>query len=209
MNQGARLKANQPAKQKQPSGRERILEAADRLFAIRGFLDVSAAEIAREAGTAHGLLFHHFGSMEALYAEVSRAAAERMDEAQLTSFRGSTPREQITGFLRSHVRSIKLREGDAIFRARALDAAVSSTIAQIWEASRQRALDKLFEVLGIDPQNKKSRACLRAWIAFHDQLVRGWLSEKSVTEAEVLEWTMGQMDQLATDILNVDLDRKS
>ncbi len=192
---------------KRTSGKQRVLEAAESLFGSRGFLGVSAAEIAREAGVAHGLLFHHFGSMEELYAEVTRAAAQRMDAAQLTSFRGNTAREQVASFLRSHMRAVKQREGDALFRARARDAAVSSTVAQIWESSRQRAIDRVFEVLRIDKPSKKMRVCLRAWIGFHDQLVLGWLAERSLSESEVVEWTLRQLDVVASEVLGVELGR--
>lgn len=182
------------------------MEAAERLFAVRGFLDVSAAEIAKEAGVAHGLLFHHFGSMEDLYAEVSRAAAQRMDDAQLMSFRGKTAREQVTSFMRAHMRAIKMREGDSIFRARDQNAGLSGKINQIWESSRQRAMDRIFEVLGVEAPTRKMRVGLRAWIGFHDQLVLGWLADRSLSESEVLEWTMRQLDHLACEVLAVDLD---
>lgn len=187
-------------------GRQRLLEAAERLFATRGYQSVSAAEIAREAGVAHGLLFHHFGSMEELYAEVSRAAASRMDETQLAAFKGSTPREQVAAFLRAHMRAVKQRQGDAVFRPRALGTAVASTVAEVWEESRQRAIEQLLQVLGVQAPTKKMRLCLRAWIGFHDQLVLGWLSDRSLTEREVLDWTLTQLDHLARDILGVQLD---
>ncbi|RYF62524.1 MAG: TetR/AcrR family transcriptional regulator [Comamonadaceae bacterium] len=193
---------------KPPSGKQRLLEAAEKLFAEAGFLGVSAAQIAKEAGVAHGLLFHHFGSMEELYGEVSRVAADRMDAVQLQSFRGRTGREQISSFLRAHMRAVKQRQGDAIFRARALDAAVGSTVSEIWEASRQRAIAKLCEVLGVAAPTRKVQLCLRAWIGFHDQLVLGWLQERALTETEVLQWTLGQLDSLATRVLLVDLDRE-
>ncbi|QJW85359.1 TetR/AcrR family transcriptional regulator [Ramlibacter terrae] len=193
---------------KPPSGKQRLLEAAEKLFAEAGFLGVSAAQIAKEAGVAHGLLFHHFGSMEELYGEVSRVAADRMDAVQLQSFRGRTGREQISSFLRAHMRAVKQRQGDAIFRARALDAAVGSTVSEIWEASRQRAIAKLCEVLGVAAPTRKVQLCLRAWIGFHDQLVLGWLRERALTETEVLQWTLGQLDSLATRVLQVDLDRE-
>jgi len=189
-----------------PSGKQRILRAAEGLFAKRGFLEVSAAEIAKEAGVAHGLLFHHFGSMEELYADVTRMAAQSMDAAQLHSFRGKTPRQQIASFLRAHMRAVKHREGDAVFRARSLNAGVNETITRIWEASRQRAIDKLLEVLGVTNSTMKMRVCLRAWIAFHDHLVMGWLTEKTLTQAEVLDWTLSQLDQLALNVLETDLD---
>jgi AcrR family transcriptional regulator len=42
------------------SGRTRILAAAERLFAERGFDHTSTARIAAEAGVPHGLIFYHF-----------------------------------------------------------------------------------------------------------------------------------------------------
>lgn len=190
-----------------PSGKQRILETAERLFANRGFLDVSAAEIVREAGVAHGLLFHHFGSMEGLYAEVSRVAAQQMNKAQQDSFRGRTAREQVTSFLRAHLKAVKQRQGDALFRARSHNLAINAEVAEIWEASRQQAIDRICEVLGIASPTRKVRACMRAWIGFHDQLVLAWLSDRSVSESEVLELTLRQLDQLACDVLFVKLDR--
>jgi len=191
-----------------PSGKQRILDAAERLFASRGFTDVSAAEIVREAGVAHGLLFHHFRSMEALYADVSRAAAQRMNETQLASFRGSTARQQVASFLRAHLKAVKDRQGDALFRARSHNLAINATIADIWEASRQRAIDRICDVLGIPDPSSRTRACLRAWIGFHDQLVLAWLADQAVSEAEVLRCTLRQLDHLAEEEFAVDLDRK-
>jgi len=46
--------------------RARIVEAARRLFASRGFDDVTMAEVAAEAGVARATVFNHFGSKHAL-----------------------------------------------------------------------------------------------------------------------------------------------
>ncbi|SIQ52281.1 transcriptional regulator, TetR family [Pseudacidovorax sp. RU35E] len=204
--QPQRRKKEAPA-EKAPTGKQRILEAAERLFASRGFLDVSAAEIVREAGVAHGLLFHHFGAMEDLYAEVSRMAAQRMNEVQLASFRGKTARDQVAAFLRAHLRSVKQREGDALFRARSHNVATHAKVAAIWEASRQEAIDRVCEALGLQAPTPAMRVCLRAWIGFHDQLVLAWLSERTLSERQVMDWTMKQLEHLAADVLSVDLDR--
>ncbi len=201
-----RPRSARPGAAKPPTGKQRVLAAAERLFASRGFLDVPASEIAREAGVAHGLLFHHFGSMEELYAEVSRVAAARMDEAQLTSFRGDTARQRITSFLRAHMRAVKQREGDAIFRARSSNAALSNSIAKIWEESRGKAIDQVMAVLGIARPTKRMRVSLRAWIGFHDQLVLGWLADKALSETEVIEWTIRLLEHLAEDVLGVSID---
>lgn len=205
--EGSPPKKSTPAKP--PSGKQRILEAAERVFANKGFLDVSAAEIVREAGVAHGLLFHHYGSMEELYAEVSRVAAQQRDEMQLASFRGKTAREQIASFLRAHMSAVQQRQGDAIFRARSHNLAISSKIADIWEASRHAAIARIFVALGVAEPDARERACLRAWIGFHDQLVLAWLADRSVSKTEVLDWTLRQLEHLASDVLSVDLDRKT
>jgi TetR/AcrR family transcriptional regulator len=49
---------------------QEILEAAKRLFAVRGFGGVSLDHIAREVGTAKQNLLYYFGSKEGLYRRV-------------------------------------------------------------------------------------------------------------------------------------------
>jgi AcrR family transcriptional regulator len=61
--------------------RRRLLDAGSRLFAARGLADVSAAEIAREAGAFPSQVTYYFGSKEGLFVEaacrgVLRAAAD-------------------------------------------------------------------------------------------------------------------------------------
>lgn len=205
-NSNTRSTAQSPLKAatvtRKPSGKQRILEAAETLFANQSFPNVSAAEIARQAGVAHGLLFHHFGSMEELYCEVTLAAANRMDELQLAAFRGRTAREQITSFLKAHMRAVKQREGDAVFRSQSFDA--TERVASIWEDSRQRAIDRIFASMAISQPTTKERACLRAWLAFHDRLVISWLSEQTLKESEVISLTMRQLTVLCDEVLEVD-----
>jgi len=50
--------------------RDRILDAAEHLFARRGYYGVSLRAIAEEAGVQLGLLPYHFGSKEGLYAAI-------------------------------------------------------------------------------------------------------------------------------------------
>ncbi len=54
--------------------RERILEAATRLFAERGYAAARAEDVARAAGIAKGSVFQHFGSKEALFLEAYKRA---------------------------------------------------------------------------------------------------------------------------------------
>ena len=186
-------------------GRDRVLEAADRLFAERGFPDVSAAEIAREAGVAHGLLFHHFGSMEDLYVEVNRRAAARMDEAQLAAFQGPTVEAQLRAFLRVHMREIKRREADTVTRARN-QATSGGAVTAIWEASRQRAIARIAGLVGLGSPDRRTRALLRAWLGFHDQLVLAWLAERALGEREVIDITLAQFEAVLRDHIGIAVE---
>jgi TetR/AcrR family transcriptional repressor of nem operon len=54
--------------------RERILEAAARLFRERGFDGIGVADLMKEAGLTHGGFYGHFSSKEELIAEASARA---------------------------------------------------------------------------------------------------------------------------------------
>ncbi|MDO5697243.1 MAG: helix-turn-helix domain-containing protein [Dermatophilus congolensis] len=62
--------------------REAILQAAARLFADASYSQVSAAQIAAEAGSSQALIFHYFGSKAGLYAALMTRAVDSMVEAQ-------------------------------------------------------------------------------------------------------------------------------
>src|SRR3954449_5546302 len=60
--------------------REQILDAANALFAERGYDEVSIEDIARSAGVARGLVHHYFGGRKEVYiALLERVGAERED----------------------------------------------------------------------------------------------------------------------------------
>ncbi|MCX7800273.1 MAG: TetR/AcrR family transcriptional regulator [Fimbriimonadales bacterium] len=53
--------------QPEPSGRERLLDAASRLFREGSFRDVSVADLTKAAGVQAPTLYHHFRDKEGLY----------------------------------------------------------------------------------------------------------------------------------------------
>src|SRR5262245_59750349 len=57
--------------------RERIIEAAHRLFYRKGYSRVGVDEIAAEAGVTKRTLYYHFKSKDDVLAEMMRAAHER------------------------------------------------------------------------------------------------------------------------------------
>jgi AcrR family transcriptional regulator len=89
--------------------RTRIMDAAQRLFAARGFAATSSAAVASLAGVSEGIVFHHFGSkaglLEAVAADYGRGLADAMFEA--APLAGSTPSardmlQRAFGYVRKH-----------------------------------------------------------------------------------------------------------
>src|SRR3954454_18343703 len=53
-----------------------VIDAAERLFAERGFAATSMRDISAASSVSHPLIHHHFGSKEELYAAVKRRMVE-------------------------------------------------------------------------------------------------------------------------------------
>jgi len=65
--------------------KDKILDAAKRLFGEVGYAETTYKKIARDAGVADGLIAHHFGSKENLFMEVEKKILlellEKLDES--------------------------------------------------------------------------------------------------------------------------------
>jgi len=94
-----------------PSGRECILRAAARLYAIQGFEGTSMRDIAEAAGVTKPLIFYHFESKERLYASLlnEALAACKMGGREILGSPSLTATEKLKLFLASHVAVLRDR----------------------------------------------------------------------------------------------------
>jgi len=80
----------------QEEKRRRLLDAAVKVFARKGYHASRVGDIAEEAGVAHGLLYHYFASKEdvlrAVFRETWRALIETIESVEEA---GDPPREQL------------------------------------------------------------------------------------------------------------------
>jgi AcrR family transcriptional regulator len=100
MNVGQRVRT-EAGKAGQPpaGGRERILEAAFRLFAESGYSGVSMQRIASEASITKATLYHHFQHKEDLFVEMMRDRFGRSQvELERSVEAGETIREKLVAF---------------------------------------------------------------------------------------------------------------
>jgi AcrR family transcriptional regulator len=70
------------------TGRERLLDAAEELFATQGFTATTTRQIAEHAGTSTGAVFYHFPTKEAL---LEQLVAERSPHADLDAILARHP----------------------------------------------------------------------------------------------------------------------
>jgi len=85
--------------------RERLIEAAMRLFAERGYRDASVQAIGEAAGISRGSIFWHFGSKEGLLWAVVQRAFTRWEAETLVPEVGDARGEEAIGrALRAHRR---------------------------------------------------------------------------------------------------------
>lgn len=83
-------------KEQAEQNRERVIDAASELFRTHGFGGVGVADVMKEAGFTHGGFYNHFDSKEALAAEATRRAFDRMAAHRE---RARDLEEMLTGYL--------------------------------------------------------------------------------------------------------------
>jgi len=155
--------------------RRRLLAAAVKQFSTRPYDVVAVDDITRAAGTAHGSLFHHFGSKRGVYL----AAMEEI-AARLRSRRSGNLDAPRSGGLR--------RELEAHFRAIAEHPDLFASLLrggigadpeaqQVFERDRWHALEVVAGQLGLDPARPAVRVALRGWVGSADHAALTWLEQ--------------------------------
>jgi AcrR family transcriptional regulator len=132
------------------SPRKKILEAAEMLFARRGFAGVGMSEIAEAVGLSKSTLFHHFPTKAQLYAAVvERILAEIDDALTRTLAAGGSPVDrldrwidtlvELLGAQPAHSRLLlrSLFEDDELSGTFAEERAANQTLARVIEHATQ------------------------------------------------------------------------
>ncbi|HEV3140243.1 MAG TPA: CerR family C-terminal domain-containing protein [Vicinamibacterales bacterium] len=99
--------------------RERLLRAAERLFADRGFKDVTVRDICRAARANVAAVNYHFGDKLGLYREVLRSAIDRMratNEAARQAGVGQTAEEQLRRYIMIFLGRLLAAGNDTVHR---------------------------------------------------------------------------------------------
>lgn len=124
--------------------REKILEAAARLFALKGYHDTKLEEVRQAAEVTTGAFFHHFGSKEDLgFAVLDRHMERRRQELeqieqQMPPPRDDAPLERVYRRLDAIAELVRRREHR---KGGCIIGNLSTALADTHEAFRQRLAD--------------------------------------------------------------------
>ncbi len=88
--------------------RERILDAAERVFARSGFFQARVSEIARDAGVADGTIYLYFKSKDDLLISLFESRMERVNSRMRDAIAGLTsPTEKLSAIVHTHLGLVK------------------------------------------------------------------------------------------------------
>lgn len=68
---------------------QQVLDSATGLFASRGFVDVSLADVAQAAGVTRGAVYHHYGNKAGLFRRVAARLQLQIAEAVVEAAEGA------------------------------------------------------------------------------------------------------------------------
>jgi AcrR family transcriptional regulator len=84
-----------PVRKKGKLTRERIVQAAETVFVKGGYLDTRIADIAQEAGVAHGSFYTYFASKEEVFREVAERVTNEIYAALDAGASSDSPADRI------------------------------------------------------------------------------------------------------------------
>src|SRR5689334_13035846 len=86
--------------------RERILLAAERIFARHGFFAARVSEIAKEAGVADGTIYLYFKSKDDLLISLFENRMRQVNDALRRAIADRPPAEQLRAFIHAYLQLV-------------------------------------------------------------------------------------------------------
>jgi TetR/AcrR family transcriptional repressor of mexJK operon len=134
--------AKGPGRPKDPEKRAAILDAAKRLFPLRGFDGVSMDAIATEAGVSKLTVYSHFSDKDTLFAETVKAKCEeQLPESVFRAEPGRGPmRDQLRAIATGFHSLILSPESVSFYRMMAAQGEANGKLAELFYAAGPRRI---------------------------------------------------------------------
>jgi len=134
--------------------RQRLLEAACKVFARKGYHNARVAEICRQASANVAAVNYHFGDKEKLYAETWRYAFAQHERPAFSDLEEQPPEKQLRQLIRLLVKTHDRKKGLSHFMRLYLMELVNPTglIQQDWidliGPRREKFLETVRQIIG-------------------------------------------------------------
>jgi TetR/AcrR family transcriptional regulator, fatty acid metabolism regulator protein len=178
----------------QEDRRARIVDAAVKVFARRGYHTARVGDIAEEAGVAHGLLYHYFDSKEALLEAVFRETwTQIVDAVRVIEESGEPAVEQLRRVAAIYLRAWA-RDPDLV-RVLVREVARSEQV--------QRRVDEIAEVFRAITrivERGQAKGELRADV---DARLASWIFYGGLEEI-LTGWVLGQLPDAEEDVARAE-----
>jgi AcrR family transcriptional regulator len=148
--------------------RDRVLKAAERLFAERGFKRVTVREICRAAHANVAAVNYHFGDKLGLYREVFQIAIDAIretTEAARAAGEGQPADERLRRYIAIFLRRVLARGGENLYRLvnREMNDPTPALDTLVEQGVRPRVvyLTRLVaDMMGCEPSNPRVMQCV-------------------------------------------------
>lgn len=168
-----------PASAPTDSTREKLLQAAEQIFAERGFYDATVREICLRAGANVAAVNYHFGDKLSLYTEVLRRFARALDVERAIADPTVPPEELLRKIIRMRLRGVYASDHpDGLFRLTvhewirptpAMDRVANETLRPLYTRFREI----VGGILGLPPDHEKTRLCVHSIIGQAIHYIQG------------------------------------
>lgn len=175
-----------PPRRLAPGDRRRqILSVARELLDEKPLDDITVEEAAERAGVSPGLVFHYFGTQRKFRRAIAEEAAQEL-LAQLAPDPALSHVEQLHGALDRFTTYVARRP--RLFLAVTRVAGANQDLRDLYAAIRGTMSDWIVAALhdvGVDDTPALTMT-LSGWIAYTEEVVLGWLTEPTLSRAEVV-----------------------
>jgi AcrR family transcriptional regulator len=155
--------------------RQRLLAAAIDQFARLPFEEVAVSDIAEQAGAAHGVVFHHFGSKRGIFVEAMRETARQLDAGH---DRGREVPEsgRARAWLDAHFRFL-VEHRDLSLRLVIGGRGSHPEARAVFDELRWRTQRDWCELLDLDANNRAVKMMIQSASTAIDDLSARWLED--------------------------------
>jgi AcrR family transcriptional regulator len=163
--------------------RERVIDAAERVFAGQPYEQVTMDVVAVEAGISRALLYRHFPGKNALFAAVYQRAADRLVDR--IRFDGDAPlEEQILAGLDAHLDYFAANRNAVLAANQTL--ATDPVVQDIINTELSTLGDRITNAITLDPlAHQRLSTIATSWLAFVRVMCVQWLAHGHFSREEL------------------------